>query len=45
MTLSSQTEPPVLEMRGVGKHYRGVAALKELQGTWKVVALEADGSE
>ena len=30
MTLSSQTEPPVLEMRGVGKHYRGVAALKDI---------------
>jgi ABC-type sugar transport system ATPase subunit len=26
----SQTEPPVLEMKGVGKHYRGVAALKDI---------------
>src|SRR4051812_16295564 len=30
MTLLSQTEPPVLEMRGVGKHYRGVTALKDI---------------
>src|ERR1700742_3925694 len=30
MTLSAQTEPPVLEIRGVGKHYRGVAALKNI---------------
>ena len=29
MTVSSQTEPPILEMRGVGKHYRGVAALTD----------------
>src|ERR1700727_1945936 len=30
MTLSSQAEPPLLEMKGVGKHYRGVAALKAI---------------
>src|SRR5579871_2939379 len=30
MSLSTQTEPPLLEMRGVGKHYRGVAALKDI---------------
>src|SRR5580700_9000462 len=30
MTLSSQAEPPLLEMKGVGKHYRGVAALKDI---------------
>jgi simple sugar transport system ATP-binding protein len=30
MTLSSQTEPPLLEMRAVAKHYRGVAALKDI---------------
>ena len=30
MTVSSQTEPPLLEMRGVGKHYRGVAALTDI---------------
>ena len=30
MTLSSQSEPPLLEMRAVGKHYRGVAALKNI---------------
>ena len=30
MTVSSQIEPPLLEMRGVGKHYRGVAALKDM---------------
>ena len=30
MSLSAQTEPPLLEMRGVGKHYRGVAALKDI---------------
>ncbi len=30
MTSGSQTEPPILEMIGVGKHYRGVAALKDI---------------
>jgi simple sugar transport system ATP-binding protein len=30
MTLESETEPPVLAMRGVGKQYRGVAALKDI---------------
>ncbi|HEX9169665.1 MAG TPA: ATP-binding cassette domain-containing protein, partial [Roseiarcus sp.] len=30
MSLSAKTEPPLLEMRGVGKQYRGVAALKDI---------------
>jgi simple sugar transport system ATP-binding protein len=30
MTLSPQAEPPLLEMKGVGKQYRGVAALKNI---------------
>ncbi len=30
MTASPGTEPPLLEMRGVGKQYRGVAALKDI---------------
>ena len=30
MTVPPQVEPPLLEMRGVGKSYRGVAALKDI---------------
>ena len=30
MTVPPQVEPPLLEMRGVGKDYRGVAALKDI---------------
>ena len=30
MTASLEVEPPLLEMRGVGKQYRGVAALKDI---------------
>ena len=30
MTVPPQFEPPLLEMRGVGKDYRGVAALKDI---------------
>ena len=29
MTDSPLAQPPLLEMKGVGKDYRGVAALKE----------------
>ena len=30
MSVPTQVEPPLLEMRGVGKDYRGVAALKDI---------------
>ncbi len=30
MSVPAQIEPPLLEMRGVGKDYRGVAALKDI---------------
>ena len=30
MTLSPLVDPPLLEMRNVGKDYRGVAALKDI---------------
>ncbi len=30
MTPSPRAEQPLLEMKGVGKHYRGVAALKDI---------------
>src|SRR5579863_793965 len=30
MTPSPRAEPPLLEMRGVGKSYRGVAALQDI---------------
>ena len=30
MTVPSPVDPPLLEMQGVGKDYRGVAALKAI---------------
>ena len=30
MTVPSLVDPPLLEMQGVGKDYRGVAALKDI---------------
>ena len=30
MTVAADVEPPLLEMQGVGKDYRGVAALKDI---------------